>query len=197
MMQRSRKNINRYFFFLTTSFFLLFNFFYFLLTVFEDAMINYQKAADFFIAENAASTAAKCTGKIAYLAAKTDPPDYERAAQEFEKVGRESLASNLLKFGAKGNFFNATICTLARGDIVAAEGSLNRFKDMDYTFGGSRECKLLEDVVTAYKDGNMDAFTDAVYNFDQISKLDPWRTTILLKIKTEMQKSQGEGSDLT
>jgi alpha-soluble NSF attachment protein len=55
----------------------------------------------------------------------------------------------------------------------------------------------LEDVVTAYKDGNMDAFTDAVYNFDQISKLDPWRTTILLKIKTEMQKSQGEGSDLT
>jgi alpha-soluble NSF attachment protein len=165
--------------------------------VFEEAMINYQKAADFFIAENAASTAAKCTGKIAYLAAKTDPPDYERAAQEFEKVGRESLASNLLKFGAKGNFFNATICTLARGDIVAADGSLNRFKEMDYTFGGSRECKLLEDVVTAYKDGNMDAFTDAVYNFDQISKLDPWRTTILLKIKTEMQKSQGEGSDLT
>ena len=165
--------------------------------MFEEAMVNFQKAADFFIAENAASTAAKCSGKIAFLAARTDPPDYERAAAEFEKVGRDSLSSNLLKFGAKGNFFNAVICLLARGDIVAGESALGRFKEMDYTFGGSRECKLLDDVCAAFKDGNMDAFTDAVFNFDQISKLDPWRTTILLKIKNEMSKASGESGDLT
>ncbi|RYG50072.1 hypothetical protein EON67_05930 [archaeon] len=41
---------------------------------------------------------------------------------------------------------------------------------------GSRECKLAEDIVQAVKDMNADAFTDAVYNFDQISKLDNWRT---------------------
>jgi alpha-soluble NSF attachment protein len=164
--------------------------------MYEDAMTNYQKAADFFSAENAASTAAKCSGKIAFLAAKTDPPDYERAAQEFERVGRDSLASNLLKFGAKGNFFNATICVLARGDIVAAEAALGRFKEMDYTFPGCRECKLLDDICAAFKDSNVDAFTDAIYNFDQISKLDPWRTTILLKIKTEMSNQAGGESEL-
>ena len=43
----------------------------------------------------------------------------------------------------------------------------------------------------------MDAFTDAIYNYDQISKLDPWKTSVLLKIKTAMQKATGEGDDLS
>jgi hypothetical protein len=29
----------------------------------------------------------------------------------------------------------------------------------------------------SFKDMNSEAFTDAVYNYDQISKLDPWKTT--------------------
>ncbi len=36
---------------------------------------------------------------------------------------------------------------LATGDVVAADRDLNRYKDMDYTFPGTRECKLCEDVV--------------------------------------------------
>jgi alpha-soluble NSF attachment protein len=55
----------------------------------------------------------------------------------FEQVGTENLNSNLMKFSAKSNFFNAVICTLARGDIVAADANLNKYKDMDYTFGGA------------------------------------------------------------
>ena len=49
----------------------------------------------------------------------------------------------------------------------------------------------------AFKDGNMDAFTDCVYSYDQISKLDPWKTSILLKIKNAIQKASGQGDDLT
>ena len=136
-------------------------------------------------------------GAKTFLAARTDPPDYEKAAAEFERVGKDSLSSNLLKFGAKGNFFNAAICLMARGDIVAADAAVARFKEMDYTFSGCRECKLIDDVSAAFKDGNAEAFTDAVFNFDQISKLDPWRTTILLKIKAELTKANGGGDDLT
>ena len=62
---------------------------------------------------------------------------------------------------------------------------------------GSRECKLLDDICEATKDGNVDAFTDAIYSYDQISKLDPVRTSLLLKIKSDIQKAKGEGSDLT
>lgn len=65
------------------------------------------------------------------------------------------------------------------------------------SFAGSRECKLLDDVCAAFKDGNVDAFTDAVYSYDQISKLDPWKTSVLLKVKNSIQKASGQGDDLT
>lgn len=45
----------------------------------------------------------------------------------------------------------------------------------------------------AYKDLNLDAFTDALYNFDQISKLDPWRTQVLLAVRNNIVKSGGGG----
>jgi alpha-soluble NSF attachment protein len=142
---------------------------------YEGAMENYQKSADLYNAENAGSTASKCLAKIGHIAAQMDPPDFERAAAVFASVGADCLNSNLLKFSAKGYFFNSVICTLARGDIVAADGDLNKFKEQDYTFSGCRECKLLDDLAAAFKDGSVDAFTDAVYNYDQISKLDPWK----------------------
>jgi alpha-soluble NSF attachment protein len=108
---------------------------------------------------------------------QADPPDLSEAASIFESIGSECLSNNLLKFQSKSHFFDAILCILAKGDVVAADISLNKYKDMDYTFPGCRECKLCEDIVQAYKDMNVDAFTDAVYNYDQISKLDPWRTS--------------------
>ena len=114
---------------------------------YEEAIRHFQEAADLFTAENAASTALKCITRIAHLSAQLDPPDLGKAAEMFERVGTESLNSNLLKFGAKSAFFNSVICTLARGDVVSGERDLERFKELDYTFPGCRECKLLEDVV--------------------------------------------------
>jgi alpha-soluble NSF attachment protein len=143
----------------------------------EDAIENFEKAADLFAAENTTTSMHKCLIKAAHLYAMTEPPSLEKAAELFIRVGQESLSNNLLKFSAKGHFFEAFLCTLARTDVVAAEMQLNRTKDMDYTFPGSRECKLCEDILQAFKDMNAEAFTDAVYNFDQIQKLDPWKTT--------------------
>ena len=48
---------------------------------------------------------------------------------------------------------------------------LDRYKEMDYTFGSSRECKLLDDL------------TNDVFEYDSISPLDPWKTTMLLRVK--------------
>lgn len=103
------------------------------------AMENYQKAADLFQAENSASTASKCLAKVAHLAAQLDPPDYEKAAEVFASVGRDCMSSNLMKFSAKGYFLQASLCNLARGDIVAAEEQFERFKEQDYTFEGASQ----------------------------------------------------------
>ena len=54
---------------------------------------------------------------------------------------------------------------------------LDRYKEMDYTFGSSRECKLLEDLTNDVENMNVDDFTEHVFDYDSISPLDPWKTT--------------------
>lgn len=49
--------------------------------------------------------------------------------------------------------------------------------------------KLLE----AHEEQNSDAFTEAVKEFDSVSRLDQWLTTMLLRIKKTIQ---GDGGDL-
>jgi alpha-soluble NSF attachment protein len=110
--------------------------------------------------------------KIATFCSQLEPNqpghDYAKAVQIFEQVGEASLESNLLKFNAKGHFFSAGICVLAQAvrvrahqefsyavvydahdrllvqDTVAMRQKLERFSEMDYSFGDSREGKFLE-----------------------------------------------------
>ncbi len=99
----------------------------------ESAIDHYGKAADLFAAENSASTASKSRVNVARLCAMTEPPDFVRASEVFAEAGTEAMGSNLLKFQAKELFQKAVLCTLAHGDVVAAEQQFDKFKDVDYT----------------------------------------------------------------
>ena len=57
---------------------------------------------------------------------------------------------------------------------------IGEFKTRDYQFAESRECKLLEACTAAYDAGDVDAFVDALAEYDRISKLDPWRIAYVL-----------------
>jgi alpha-soluble NSF attachment protein len=51
------------------------------------------------------------------------------------------------------------------------------------TFGSTREAKFITALIEAVEAGDVEAFTGAVFEFDQIMKLDNWKTNILLTIK--------------
>jgi hypothetical protein len=100
---------------------------------FEKAIEHYGIAADLYTAENAASTASKSRVSVGRLHAMVDPPDFVRASEVFAEAGVEAMGSNLLKFQAKDLFQKAVLCTLAHGDVVAAEMQFEKFKEQDYT----------------------------------------------------------------
>lgn len=50
----------------------------------------------------------------------------------------------------------------------------------------------LQDLINAYEAYDVDAFTQAIVEFDSISKLDQWKTTILLRIKNHI-KNEDKG----
>jgi len=154
-----------------------------------DAEAAYTAAADFFTGEDAKSSASACHVKVAGLMATRGA--YKDAAALYETVAAESLASPLLKFGAREQLLMAGLCVAAGGDAIAMRRTVERFEGLDGSLAGTREGKLLEGVVSAAEAGDVEAFTAACVEYDTIGKLDASKTALLLVIKKGM-KSEGE-----
>lgn len=159
------------------------------------AIEAYEQAAELFGMEDSKSNASQCLGKVAELcSAGLDPPDFLRAGGIYDELGRRCLGSNLLKFNAKGYFLQAVLCQLANGDEVGAEQAMAKYDSLDYTFGDSREGKFAKALIEAFKGQDVEGFSTACYEFDRISKLNPWQTAILVKVKRSIDDG-GDGSD--
>ncbi|MBV97084.1 Beta-soluble NSF attachment protein, partial [Eschrichtius robustus] len=92
----------------------------------------------------------------------------------FAAVGANTMDNPLLKYSAKDYFFKAALCHFIV-DELNAKLALEKYEEMFPAFTDSRECKLLK-----------------VKEFDSISRLDQWLTTMLLRIKKSIQ-GDGEG----
>jgi alpha-soluble NSF attachment protein len=55
------------------------------------------------------------------------------------------------------------------------------------TFSDSRECKLLKLLLDKLEENDVEGFTEAVKDYDSISRLDQWFTNILLRIKRQIE----------
>jgi len=152
----------------------------------KEAIKAWNEAATCFESEDSKASANQCLLKVAELCAEEE--DYKRAIQIYEKVAAASMDSNLARWSVKDYLYKATLCHFVMGakagDVKAVEEALNKYKETFPAFDGSRECKLMEQCLEAYNADSVDAFTEHVYNFDRIYKLDPWTGKILLTIKT-------------
>lgn len=158
------------------------------------AIASYQQAAELFEMEQAKSQASSCLQKVAELSSGAlDPPELLRAADIYESLGRACLESNLLKYNAKSHFLNAIMCHLANGDSIGASQAMARFDGADYTFGESREGKFAGQLVECVEQFDPEGFATACFEYDRISKLDPWKTSILVRVKRSIEDSTGGG----
>ncbi len=75
-------------------------------------------------------------------------------------------------------------------DTVTARRNLSKYSTQDVTFPSTREAKFLNAIVDSIDNGDEEAFTAIVVEFDQVTKLDNWKTSILLKIKRNIQSEE-------
>ncbi|KAH8705637.1 vesicular-fusion protein sec17 [Talaromyces proteolyticus] len=156
------------------------------------ALAEYEKAAEWYESDNAEALANKYYLKVADLAAIEG--DYYKAIAQYEKVGKVSVDNNLMKWSVKDYFFKAGICHLASGDLVATNRALESYRNIDPTFASTREHQLLVDLSEAVEQGEQDAFADKLFQFDQLSKLDKWKTTLFLRIKDTIEEIEEDFS---
>lgn len=118
--------------------------------------------------------------------------DYYKAIENYEKVATQSIDNNLMKYSVKDYFLKAGICHLATGDLVASQRALEKYREMDPSFATQREHMLLTDLCEAVEAKNQEQFTDKLYQYDQISKLDKWKTTMLVRVKNGIEEADDE-----
>lgn len=156
------------------------------------AIESYEQAADLFEMEDAKSQASQCMLKVAdLLSAALDPPDLHRASQIYENLGTKCLDSNLLKYNAKGYYLQSIFCHLANGDAIASSQALQKFENLDFTLGDSREGKFSAKLIECVENFDSDEFATACFEYDRISKLNPWQTSMLVRVKRCIEDQTG------
>ncbi|KAI9893854.1 MAG: vesicular-fusion protein S17 [Vezdaea aestivalis] len=156
------------------------------------AVEAYETAAGWYEDDNAEALANKLFLKVADLAALEG--DYSKAVQNYEKVAKSAVNNNLMRWSVKDYFLKSGICLLASNDMVAVSNGLEHYRELDSSFGSTREHGLLIDLAEAVEGGQEEQFADKLFEYDRLSKLDKWKTTILLRIKGSIEE---KGDDFT
>lgn len=79
-------------------------------------------------------------------------------------------------------------------DLVETNRAFESYREIDPTFSSTREHQLLVDLLQAIEAGDQDQFADKLFQFDQLSKLDKWKTTLLLRIKNTIEEAEEDFS---
>ncbi|KAJ3016409.1 hypothetical protein HKX48_004050 [Thoreauomyces humboldtii] len=148
---------------------------------FEKAMHAYELAADWYHGEDSNAQSNACTLKVGMFAAQIG--QYEKAIEKFEKVAANSMDSQLLKFSLREYFLKAGLCHLCTLDYVRTAQALERYKNLDATFDQTRECGFLTALLKAAESQDEGAFDDATHSWDNLTRLDAWKTALLLVVK--------------
>jgi len=150
---------------------------------------SFQRAGEWYAQEDATATANACYKDAADLHAELE--EYTHAISLYDQVANASLSSALTKYSVKDYWLKALLCTLAIPDYVSVGRKLTLYGQMDTTFSSTREAKFVTVLLESLQEGDEEAFSRAVYEFDQVTKLDNWKTAILVKIKRGLQQTPG------
>lgn len=150
-----------------------------------NAVSYYEKSGDLFKTEENNASANKCFLKVAQFSAQLDK--YARAIEIYEQIGTASIENPLLKYGARDHFFRAGLCHLCV-DHLNCQQAIARYESILASFNDSREGNFLKALIAAVDENNLDNFTNAVKDYDSISRLDNWCTTLLLRVKKNLNE---------
>ncbi|WVQ74367.1 hypothetical protein IAR50_003967 [Cryptococcus sp. DSM 104548] len=150
---------------------------------------SFIRAGDWYKQEDANATANQCYQQAAEISA--DLQDYQKSMELYQTVANWSLTSALTKYSVKEYWLRAALCSLAMGDLVTTHKLLADFAQKDVTFPSTREAKFAKELMDACEEADVERFTGAIYQYDQVTKLDNWKTGVLLRVKKALEEDEG------
>ena len=157
----------------------------------EEAAMHYEKAARYYFVENQQTTSLQC--KISAAKSYSLIGEFDKASSIFEEVGKKYSAGPL-KFNAKDMFFKAILCksaTISEVNRLEMSSILNdtliSYYSLCHNFENSREAEILETLIVALEDNNIESFEKSLKMLHDYQLLDDWKINILHIIKESFE----------
>lgn len=177
--------------------------------IFEKAEImdfcveSYREAAELYDGEGQAGESRNCNLKIAtYKALELGKEPLKEAIEIYEEVAKVSLESNLLKWSVKQYYLKALLCNLVLASnnlgvtVDDVREKRGEYCGLDPTFEETREDNLIVGCLNSIDEGDAELFATSCSEFDEITKLDSWQTSMLLRAKKGIDDPEaGEAAD--
>eukprot|EP00834_Sanchytrium_tribonematis_P001079 NODE_23_length_42016_cov_0.755803.p17 type:complete len:277 gc:universal NODE_23_length_42016_cov_0.755803:24623-25453(+) len=145
----------------------------------------YLKAGEWYEQEDAKALGMKCYHLHA-MALMTDK-QYELALAKMEYISSNALNDNLQKYMVKEYLFVALIIAMNL-DVLLLNQKMQEYSNMDPSFAQTREYKCIEQLSKSLEEGDSEQFSTVLRQYDQLSKLDEFKTNLLLNVKQNMEK---------
>ena len=162
---------------------------------YEQAIIKYKKAAEFYEMENQNTKSMKlqCLLKVADLMCISNHKDMLKEAPKiYENLGKDYLISSSLKFMAKELFFKCVMIFIATKDEVSAEIALKKFILEDPSFGDSKDCKFLQNAIKYISEPpDVEGLQKEIQSYKNEGQVDKWKLTMFgMAIKNFEQQNE-------
>jgi hypothetical protein len=115
---------------------------------------------------------------------------YSKAAEIYELIGKLNSESLSLKWSCSRLFLKAIFSYILNGDDVYSK---RKFDDIETSYPivtDNRDFILAKNVLYTYLERNIERFTEYVYEYDQITRLDDFYVGILNSIKKSMSETE-------
>ncbi|PTB67486.1 vesicle fusion protein [Trichoderma citrinoviride] len=118
--------------------------------------------------------------------------DYYGAIETYDRIINSMIGNGTMKWSLSTYCFKAGICHLATGDMVGTRRAVESYRQKDPEFSSQYKYKLLEDLCNAVDNHSQDEFSELLFQFDRTSRLEPWMTAILIKVKDSIEAPDDE-----
>lgn len=109
--------------------------------------------------------------------------EYVKAAGYYERIADYHDEHTALKFGVHNFHAKVVLCYLANDDLVTAKKKFEAFCDRNPGFEKSTNGRLCNSILPCIEAYDVNAFVDAVQDYNATKPVDRFETRLLLKIK--------------
>jgi alpha-soluble NSF attachment protein len=155
---------------------------------YKNAIDYYIRAIDYYDMADIESNSTRYTIKLATLSA-LDPDRVEEAISLFEKIAENYSKNRLTIYNVPEYLFRAGLCRLLKHDTQDLNKSIANYSIQYPIFSTRRESTLLNMILDAIGERDINAFTAAVVDYNDQSTMDDWTTSMLLKIKKTISEN--------